>query len=170
MFLKTLCTQILGLSLVLFTSTTPAAAHSIEIGDLVIDHPAMRIVAPGVKRSGGYLSIKNTGDTADRLINATANFSKKTELHTMEMDGDVMKMRALENGIEIPAGETIYLQPGGLHVMFIGLKESLVEGDFNPVELTFEKSGRVMTHFKVERVIERRDGDKVVKMDHSKHK
>jgi len=60
------------------------------------------------------------------------------ELHTMTMDGDVMRMREVEGGIELPAGETVELAPGGLHIMFMGLESPFVEGETVPVTLTFE--------------------------------
>ncbi len=68
----------------------------------------------------------------------------------MEMDGDVMRMRKLEQGIALPAGKTVELKPGGLHVMFIGLKAPLKEGDRFPLKLRFEKAGEVQVDVKIE--------------------
>jgi copper(I)-binding protein len=67
----------------------------------------------------------------------------------MSMDNGVMKMRALANGIEIPAGGTVTLAPGGFHLMFITLKEPLKEGRKMPITLTFEKAGKVDTFLHV---------------------
>ncbi|MCW5723132.1 MAG: copper chaperone PCu(A)C, partial [Devosia sp.] len=81
--------------------------------------------------------------TADRLIAASAPIAKETQIHEMAMEGDVMKMRQLADGIVLPPGETVTLKPGGLHIMFMGLNTSLVEGEIVPVTLTFENAGTI---------------------------
>jgi copper(I)-binding protein len=68
----------------------------------------------------------------------------------MAMQGDVMKMRHLADGLEIPAGETVVLAPGGFHIMFMGLKQAFVEGKTVAVTLTFEKAGSVEVLLPVE--------------------
>ena len=143
-----------------------AIAHDVTIGDLVLKHPEMRMAPPGARASGGYVTIINTGNTADRLVSAKAPFSQKTEIHTMTMEGDVMKMRELPNGIEIPAGGIVHLQPGGLHIMFVGLTGPTREGAMNDVELTFENAGTVSAGFIVEMRPERRDGATHSSMKH----
>jgi copper(I)-binding protein len=70
--------------------------------------------------------------------------SDVAELHTHIKDGEVMRMRQVED-IPVKAGETVVLQPGGLHVMFMGLHEGLKEGQTFPLTLTFEKAGPVET-------------------------
>jgi hypothetical protein len=80
----------------------------------------------------------NTGDSDDRLVAASSPVAERVELHTMTMDGDVMRMRELEDGIALPAGEMVELAPGGLHVMFIGLSGPFVAGEEVQVTLTFE--------------------------------
>ena len=72
------------------------------------------------------------------------------ESHSMTMDGDVMKMRRVEDGLEIPAGGEVVLKPGGLHVMFRRLAAPLKEGELRPVKLVFEKAGEVEVEFIVE--------------------
>ena len=124
---------------------TPAFAHNgvIHHGDLNISLPFTRATLPNAPVGGGFLTIENTGAEADRLISATSDVAGETQIHEMAMQGDVMKMRQLTEGLEIPAGETVVLAPGGFHIMFIGLKQAFVEGETVAVTLTFEKAGSV---------------------------
>lgn len=89
-----------------------------------------------------YLTIENKGDAADTLLEVRSAAAAKVELHTMTMDGMVMKMRRL-GALPIEAGETVSLAPGGLHIMLIRLKEPLGEGMSVPLTLVFEKAGSV---------------------------
>lgn len=94
-------------------------------------------------QAGGGAFLRITGGSAnDRLLSASATVSKGVELHTMEMDGNVMRMRQVE-AIEVPAGKTVELKPGGQHVMFIGLTQTLKSGAHFPLTLRFEKAGEV---------------------------
>ena len=128
---------------------TPAFAQSYKVGSLEIEQPWTRATAPTAPTAGGYLKIVNTGTTADRLVSARSTASARTEIHEMKMDGSVMRMRELEKGLEIPAGATVMLQPGGYHVMFMQLKEPFKEGAKVPVTLVFEKAGSVDVVFTV---------------------
>ena len=121
----------------------PAAAHDFTLGDLLIDHPYAR-ENPRIGGAGGtFMTITNRGATDDTLIDASAPVSQRIELHTHIMDDGVMRMREIEGGIPLPAGETVDLQPGGLHVMLIGLEQPLVEGETFPLTLVFENAGSV---------------------------
>ena len=122
---------------------TPVFAQSYKVGSLEIEQPWTRATAPTAPTAGGYLKIVNTGTTADRLVAVRSTAAAKTEIHEMKMDGSVMRMRELEKGLEIPAGATVMLQPGGYHVMFMQLKEPFKEGAKVPVTLVFEKAGSV---------------------------
>jgi periplasmic copper chaperone A len=94
---------------------------------------------PGKAETGAaYLTIQSP--TADRLLSASSPVAKKTELHTMSMEGMVMKMRPLA-GLDIPAGQPVTLKPGGEHIMLEGLNAPLREGQSFPLTLTFEKAG-----------------------------
>lgn len=101
----------------------------------------------GQAGSGGFLKITG-GATADRLLSASARISKTVELHTMEMDGNVMRMRRIE-AIDVPAGGTVELKPGGRHVMFMGLLQTLKNGDTFALTLRFEKAGEVKVDVQV---------------------
>jgi hypothetical protein len=126
-----------------------AQAHSFELGNLKIGHPYARTTVPGQTAGGGFLSIENKGGSDDRLLSARAAVSQAVELHTMSMEGNVMKMRPVD-AIAVPAGKTVKLEPGGLHIMFVGLKAPLAEGDSFPMTLRFEKAGEVTVTVKVE--------------------
>jgi copper(I)-binding protein len=94
---------------------------------------------PGKAENGAaYVTI--TSPTADRLVSANTPVAKKAELHTMSMQGMVMKMRPI-SGVDIPAGQPVSLKPGGEHIMLMGLSEPLLEGHSFPLTLNFEKAG-----------------------------
>ncbi|WP_043338027.1 copper chaperone PCu(A)C [Belnapia moabensis] len=125
----------------------PALAHDATIGDIQVTQPWSR--AAGVNGTGaGFLTIRNTGTQPDRLLSATSAVARNVELHTHVRDGEVMRMREATGGIPIPPGGTVTLQPGGFHVMLIGLKEALAAGSEVPLTLRFERAGeaQVMLH------------------------
>ena len=124
---------------------THAFAHNgvVHLGDINISLPFSRATRPNAPVAGGFLTIETTGAEPDRLISVTSDIAGETQIHEMAMQGDVMKMRPLANGLEIPAGKTVVLAPGGFHIMFMGLKQTLVEGETITVTLTFEKAGTV---------------------------
>jgi copper(I)-binding protein len=95
------------------------------------------------------MTIANSGKTDDRLIGASSPVAAEVQLHTMSMDGGVMRMRQLTDGIAVPAGGMAHLKPGSLHLMFIGLKAPLRRGTHVPVTLRFAKAGSVKVQFPV---------------------
>ena len=119
----------------------PAIAHDYKLGALEISHPWTRATPATAQSGGGFLTITNKGTAPDRLIAARSTVSDKVEVHEMKMDGNVMRMRELEKGLEIPAGATVMLKPGGYHIMFMGLKAPLAKDAKVPVTLVFEKAG-----------------------------
>ena len=134
----------IAFSCFLFLSVIVSAnAHDYEHGNLTISHPHIPATVKSAPVAAGYLSIKNNGEEADRLVGVSAGFSKKQELHTMTMIEGVMRMRPLKDGIEIPAGGEVLLKKGGLHIMFMRLNEQMVAGELREVELVFEKAGSV---------------------------
>lgn len=125
------------------------AAATARAGDISLDHPWSRATPAGAPVGAGYVTLKNSGAAADKLVSATADVARKVEVHEMAMDNGVMKMRPV-NGLEIPAGQSVELKPGGYHIMFMGLKQQLKAGDTVKGVLTFEKAGAVPVEFKVE--------------------
>lgn len=133
--------------------TAPALAHDYTVGDLHIDHPWARATVAGQRAGGAFLTIDNRGRSDDRLlrVQAPADRASSAELHSMRQEGDVMRMREV-GSIDIPAGQTVKLQPGGLHIMLMGLKAPLQAGDKFPLVLTFEKAGSVTVEVLVQAV------------------
>ncbi len=127
----------------------PAAAADVTAGSLKISAAWARATPKGAAIGGGYMTITNTGTASDRLIAGATSVSDKFEMHEMSMDGGVMKMRKLANGIEIKPGETVALKPGGLHLMFVGLKSPLTQGQTIKVTLQFDKAGKVEVDYPV---------------------
>ncbi|MBR0645526.1 copper chaperone PCu(A)C [Plastoroseomonas hellenica] len=126
----------------------PAAAQDRRAGDLVIERPWSRAAGANAT-GGGFLTIRNTGAAPDRLLSASSPIARRVELHTMSMDGGVMRMRPVET-IPVPAGGTVQLAPGGLHIMMIGLTQPLVQGGRAPLTLRFERGGEVQVELVVE--------------------
>jgi copper(I)-binding protein len=133
------------LSLIAATAllASPAWAQDYKLGALEISQPWTRATAPTAKAGGGYVTITNKGATPDRLVAARSTTSAKVEIHEMKMDGNVMRMRELDKGLEIPPGATIELKPGGNHIMFMELKAPFAKDTRIPVTLVFEKAGSV---------------------------
>ena len=113
-------------------ASSAAFAGMLEIGKV-----QLRATAPGMGMTGGYVAITNNGDSDERLVAVSAGFAKRVELHEMTHDNGVMKMRERDGGIEIPPGETVMLKPGGLHMMFMGLGETMVPGEMREITLEF---------------------------------
>ena len=128
----------------------PAGAHDYTLGALKIHHPWARATPKGAAVGGGYMTITNTGKTADRLVGGSTAVSQNFEIHHMTMENGVMKMRMLPHGLEIKPGQTVTLQPGGFHVMFTGLKQPLTKGEHVKATLQFAKAGKVEVYFLVE--------------------
>ena len=121
----------------------PALALDYKLGAIEINHPWTRATPPTAQAGGGFLVLTNAGTTPDRLIAVKSPAADKVEIHEMKMDGNVMRMRALEGGLEIPAGATVTLAPSGYHLMMIGLTAPLKDDTKVPLTLTFEKAGSV---------------------------
>ena len=120
-----------------------AMQEPIVIGDLTITQAWARATPPGAVTGAGYLTITNNGAADDRLVSVTSSVAAVNEVHEMAMEGDRMMMRPLEEGLVIPASETVVLQPGGFHLMFVQLVDGFVEGTTVPVTLTFETAGAI---------------------------
>lgn len=112
-------------------------------GDITVSGAFTRATLPEARVGAGYLTITNNGTAPDRLIAAKSDVSPTVELHEMSTEGGMMKMAEVEGGIEIPAGSTVSLAPGGLHIMFIGPNQPFNEGECVAATLTFEKAGEL---------------------------
>ncbi|MBN9512381.1 MAG: copper chaperone PCu(A)C [Alphaproteobacteria bacterium] len=125
------------------TFALPALAQDYKVGSLEIGKPWTRATPPSAQSGGGFLTITNKGTTPDRLVAVRTTASNKAEIHEMKMDGNVMRMRELEKGLEIPPGATVELKPGSYHLMFMELKAPFAKDARIPATLVFEKAGSV---------------------------
>ena len=128
---------------------TPAPAADYTAGAIKVSDPWSRATPKGAKIGAGYVRIKNTGSTADRLLGGSFADAGKVEVHQMTMDQGVMKMRPVAGGVEIKPGETVELKPDGMHLMFIDLKQPLKNGEQVAGTLEFEKAGTVPVQYTV---------------------
>jgi len=120
----------------------PSLAADYTLKDLRIAHPYARPTPPGARTGGAHFTVRNAGKAADRLVRVTSPSAHVVEMHSMTMDGTLMKMRPVA-GIAIPAGGQVVLGSGGYHVMLIDLARPLAAGDKVPLTLTFEHAGAV---------------------------
>ena len=128
------------------------AAGGACAGDIEVKAPWTRATVAGASVAAGYLAIENKGAEADRLTGTSTAAAEKVEIHEMRMDGDIMKMRALPEGVEIKPGETVTLKPGGAHLMILGLKQRLLPGATVPVTLSFARAGQIAVVLPVQSV------------------
>lgn len=129
--------------------TQAAAGHEagtpavVTAGDLEISAAWARAMLAGQKAGGAYMTLANKGAAADRLLGGASPAAGKVEVHTMEVVNDVMTMRPVEGGLEVPAGGSVELKPGSFHIMFMEVATPFAEGSAVPVTLHFEKAGNV---------------------------
>ena len=128
-----------------------AAAETYSAGGLQIVGPWARATPKGSTVSAGYLTITNKGQEVDRLIGGSVAPASRFEVHTTVTENGVARMRQVTS-LEIKPGETVELRPGGMHVMFMGLKQPLTSGQTLKGTLVFEKAGTVAIEFTVQGV------------------
>ena len=134
----------------LLASVLPWAPSAAQSKAVEVDNAWARATPGKAETGAAYVTLKATAG-ADRLIGATTPVAKKAELHTMTMEGGVMKMRPL-TGIDLPAGQPVTLKPGAMHIMLLGLTAPLHAGQSFPLTLQFEKAGTEMVDVSVEQI------------------
>jgi periplasmic copper chaperone A len=144
--------QVFAFAVLFAVLSASAHAQEIKAGDLVITQPWSRATPGGAKIAGGFLTIENKGAAPDRLIGGSGDFAGKVEIHEMAMNNGVMTMRPLDKGLAIEPGKTVKLAPGGYHLMLMDLKNPLKQGEKVPLELQFEKAGKVTVSLDVQGV------------------
>lgn len=155
------CALLLAAAVLGFLSAPVSAADNHDhgamqghamVGAIKIESAWTRATPGAAKTGAGYLKVTNTGDAADTLIGGSAAFARKVEIHAMEMTDDVMRMAKLDPGLVIEPGETVMLEPGGFHVMLMGMTEKMIEGDTVTITLEFQNAGAVDVVFPVQPV------------------
>jgi copper(I)-binding protein len=136
------------LTTILLSMVLAFSANAAEKSTLQFSNAWIRATPPNATVAGGFLTIKNSG-AEDRLISVTSSLAKTVEIHEMSMQGDVMQMRQLTDGLVIPANKNITLKPGGIHLMFITPKQPLSEGQKISATFVFAKAGKKTVEFTV---------------------
>jgi len=143
----------------------PAFAHDFRVGSLELKHPWSAKAPPVAPVLGGYLIIVNTGTEGDRLVGGSTAVAERLELHESSLVDGVARMRPAQEGIAIPAGDTIALEPGGAHIMLVNPKQRPAEGEKFKATLQFEKAGPVEVDF----VVQRKASQPAAAENHSGH-
>jgi copper(I)-binding protein len=113
------------------------------LAQVAVSEPWIRGTVAQQKATGAFMLLK--ADRDSRLVAAKSPVAGVVEIHEMAMEKDVMKMRALPNGLELPAGKTVELKPGGYHVMLMDLKQQMKEGETIPMTLVIEGKDKKQT-------------------------
>jgi copper(I)-binding protein len=135
--------QVQALAAIVLLAAT-AIAHPTKaqgVDALRVDDAYVRSSGSAAQAAAAFMTLRNTGAAADRLLAASTAVAGTVELHTVVKEGDVMRMRAVP-AIDVPAGRAVTLQPGGLHVMLMNLRRPLAPGESIELSLVFEKAGR----------------------------
>jgi hypothetical protein len=127
-----------------------ACSRDFASGKITVTEPWTRATPPGASVGAGYMTIANDGARPVRLLGGETPVAEKVEVHAMSMDGGVMRMRPLTNGLEVPAGGEVELKPGGMHLMLIGMKRPLIEGESVAITLVFDGGVRLDAVLSVE--------------------
>jgi periplasmic copper chaperone A len=120
-----------------------AEAADYDVGSIHISQPWARATPKGASAGAGYMTVTNNGTAPERLTCTASDAAAQCQIHSMSMENGVMKMRPVDEGVEIKPGETVTLKPGNLHVMFVDLKHPLETGGTVEATLQFEKAGTV---------------------------
>jgi periplasmic copper chaperone A len=126
-----------------------AQAADYDVGSIHITQPWARATPKGASSGAGYLTVTNNGTAPDRLNCAGSDAAAQCQIHTMTMENGVMKMRPVEGGLEIKAGETVTLRPGSDHMMFMDLKHPFEAGSAVGATLQFDKAGTIKVELPV---------------------
>lgn len=109
------------------------------LAQTMVSEPWARGTTPVQKASGLFLELRSAD--AARLVGGSSPWAGRVEIHEMKMDGDTMRMRQIP-ALELPAGQTVQLKPGGYHLMLMDLKQPLKAGDSLPLTLKVERAGK----------------------------
>jgi len=138
-----------AIAALVLTFATTAVAAEFDIGKVQVINPWTRATPKGSQVAGAYMVIRNRGSESERFVGGSSEVAGRVEVHKMEMEGGVAKMRPAEGGIEIKPGESVELKPGSFHIMFMDLKRSLEQGQKIKGTLEFQKAGKVEVEFDV---------------------
>jgi len=150
--LKFFLLVVIGVTFAMMTNSFRAQAQDITSGSLTIEHSWSRPSIGNAPNSAAYLKITNSGGTPDTLMGVKSDVAKRVELHSVKMDGGVMRMRAVKEGVAVPANASVELKPSGVHIMLMGLSRKLTPGQMFDLTLQFKHQGAVPVLVKVEKI------------------
>jgi copper(I)-binding protein len=128
-----------------------AHAQSAPASTVVVEQPWARATPKGAKTGAAYMTLRNNGASVDRLMSATTPVADQVQLHKVTEDNGVSRMREVHN-VELEPGAKIVFKPGEMHMMLVGLKQPLVEGQALPLTLQFERAGNIEVTVPIEKV------------------
>ena len=131
------------LSVLLLLMAPLAWSAGLTVGNLKLDQIWARSAPLSGGNAAAYLSVANSGQQDDTLLSVATPIAHQAQLHNMSMEGGIMRMREMADGISLRPGETVRLAPGGMHIMLLGIKQPLKKGDHFPLTLHFEHAGTV---------------------------
>ena len=132
----------------ILSSITPAEASD----TIAVSEAWTRATPPGAKVAAGFLTIKNNGTEPITLKSASTEIAERVEIHSMTMKDGMMEMRALTDGLKINPGESVTLKPGGLHLMFLQLKDTPKVGGSVSGTLNFKDIGNINVNYVVQKL------------------
>jgi hypothetical protein len=127
-----------------------AGAQTYTVGAIEIGSPWARATPKGAAVGGAYMTITNKGAEADRLMSISSPAAAQVAVHQMSMDKGVMSMRPVQGGLEIKPGQTVVFNPDSFHIMLMGLKQPLMQGERLKATLDFAKAGKIDLEYVVE--------------------
>lgn len=120
-----------------------SASAAADPAAIIIDHAHARATVPGQTTGAAYIDIENRGKIEDKLLKISSPIAQSAEVHSMVMDGSIMRMREVGQVDLKPAAKVTMAASEGLHIMLIGLKQPLRPGQKIPLSLRFEKAGKI---------------------------
>jgi periplasmic copper chaperone A len=141
-FLRVLPLFLAAFFLVAGVSSGPSQVVAAEKSKIMVKDAWARARPESAKVGGAFIMIMNNGTEPDRLMSVMSPVAKRTEIHETKMKDGVMSMSPVEE-IVIAPGKMVMLEPGGLHVMLMGLTGGLAEGEEFPMTLVFEHAGKI---------------------------
>jgi copper(I)-binding protein len=139
-------------ALAVFGMSTSGAPVAKAADRMAVERAWTRATPPSAKTASAYLVLRNVGSSDDRLLRIESQVAETIEVHSMTMDGGIMRMRRLDAPLTVPASGEVRLDPGGLHLMMMGLKTPLREGERVKLDLVFERAGQVVVEMPIARL------------------
>ncbi len=143
--------QLISISLLLLFSGGSVYAQASGQTTIVAERPWARATPAGARTGVVYVTLINNGSSSDSLLSAATPVADQVQFHTASEENGVSRMREMRT-VDVTPGARVTFSPGGLHIMMVGLKQPLKEGQTFPLTLTFEKAGKIDVTVPIEKV------------------